>query len=69
MKYSNDSNRERSQKYQNKKTCILERQSFAIKLSHNEETKEIDQAQGYKYLGVIEVNEIKDRMVTEKLGK
>lgn len=43
--------------------------SFAIKLSHNEETKEIDQVQGYKYLGVIEVNEMKDRTVTEKLRK
>ena len=45
----------------NKKTYILERQSFRMKQPHNQEAKEIDQAQGYKYLGVLEADEMKDR--------
>ena len=32
-----------------------------MKQPHNQEAKEIDQAQGYKYLGVLEADEMKDQ--------
>lgn len=32
-----------------------------MKQPHNQEAKEIDQAQGYRYLGVLEADEMKDR--------
>ena len=43
--------------------------SNGVKMPDNEEIKEIDKDQGYKYLGVLEADKIKDKEMKEKIQK
>ena len=43
--------------------------SNGVKMPDNEEIKDIDKDQGYKYLGVLEADKIKDKEMKEKIQK
>ena len=45
------------------------KQSEGIKLPNDQEIKEINVDNGYKYLGILETDGIKDKEMKEKIGK